>query len=310
MIFFLLLFLILFYINEQTIGFRNLICNKLIQVKFSIADKYKNNNLINVIKSYGFDIKIKNKIIYVYYKKYSNNFIIKLQIKEYNKYHDLLISFDHKYFDFNIILKLINKYNINNDKQKKLVKYNRITKNDFLVVYLINNYLYYLNKKIERGYKQLIIDKNYTLDIKNKNSKYISNIDIVIGKIIEEYFNIYTTKNEVNIIMSKAVKDNNEYFIGNPVTLHYLNVKKNSLTNIALEIRNSHENPKIEYFKIIDIYISSWYPTINYDNKILKINKFNEESKKTPGFNNYHKFECFILYDKDNYIVEIDYIKP
>ena len=59
----------------------------------------------------------------------------------------------------------------------------------------------------------------------------------------------------------------NDYF-GNPVTSHLTQVNQSNLTDIAIQIRESYKYNKNYLFENIDIYITSWFPIENHENKI------------------------------------------
>ena len=125
------------------------------------------------------------------------------------------------------------------------------------------------NNKIHK-YKKIIIKRDYVDKIRKNINKYVSKIDIIMSIITKIYMNRYKKKN-YNILLAKANKNKENDYFGNPVTFHLTQVNQNNLTDIAIQIRESYKYNKIYLFENIDIYITSWFPIENYENKIKEL---------------------------------------
>jgi len=192
---------------------------------------------------------------------------------------------------------IINNYLKNNIKQKQMITYKHFYKNDLLLLNLIYTGLSNYNKK--HNYKKIILDNNYIQKIKNESSVYISKIDIVISFITKMYLTDYK-KEKCNIIIVKADKNKQSDYIGNPVTFHLAQV--NNKHNIAYQIRNSYKNNKFLLIEKIDIYITSWIPIENYENKIKEIDIIN------PSTNRITDFFIVLCMINNDYIINLYYL--
>jgi hypothetical protein len=252
---------------EINFGIRNYLINIPITCYFILDGNFNKIQFIETLNSYDFDIidKIDNNII-VNYK--SNKEILKFKIDNHIKYYQVNVIFDHKFFDMQTIINIINNYLKNNIKKKHMVTYKKFYLNDLLTFNIF--YSSYLNKNKIHKYKKIIINNKYIEKTRKTIDTYVSKIDIVISIITKIYFNRYKKKN-CNIILTKADKSKQNDYFGNPVTSHLTQVNQSNLTDIAIQVRDSYKYNKIYLFENIDIYITSWFPIENYENKIKEL---------------------------------------
>jgi hypothetical protein len=292
--------LILFLINKYTIGIKNLVClNMIINCYFILNFQFKEQQFLNIIKSYDFSITKNNNKYMIKYEKISDNIILNITIEQKNNNHKLIISFNHTYFDMTSITNIINNYIKNNTKKKNLIFSKDFYFTDILAYNLIFNYLKF--NKPNRKYIKYIIKKSDILEIKNKSSKYISNIDIVISKIVNMYLSYYKS-NDANIFIIKN-KNKSEDYLGNSVTIHNVNINKNDIINMAQNIRDSYTNPSNNYLKAVDIYITSWVPTNNQNNNIQENGKYDNEYLILP----INFFIILSIINNTDYLINLNY---
>jgi hypothetical protein len=229
------------------------------------------------------------------YEKLSNNIILDINVISKYKNHKLIINFDHKYFDMASLINIINNYCKNNIDKKNLVICKEIYFSDLLGFNILFNYLKF--NKINKKIIQFIIKKSEINDIKKNSNEYISNIDIVISKIINIY-QLYYNSNNANIYISKKNNKLQDY-LGNSVTLHNVDINKNNIIDMAQNIRKSYNNPKYNFGKPIDIYIVSWFP-MNNENNI-------QENGSYASNNMPINFIVFICILNNNYLIKIIY---
>jgi len=187
--------------------------------------------------------------------------------------------------------------------------------------YLINstiNYYYILDGKFN---KEQFIEtlKSYNFNIDNKIDNqiivsYNSNYKILKFTIynyenyykINVYFNhiFFDIQSITNIIIVKADKNKQVDYIGNPVTLHLaqINNTENNI-DIAYQIRNSYKNNKFLLKEKIDIFITSWVPNENYENKIKGIDTYNNSKAKM----NIDFFIVLTMINND-YVINLTYL--
>jgi hypothetical protein len=292
-------FLFIFYFNKFTIGLRNYFIYGDIDCYFIIEGKFNKQQFIETLKSYNFDVKIDKN---TYIAKYKNNKIIQFSITTYKTEYKIDIIFDHKYFIMNTIHVIINNY-LKNDTNKKILKEHKdFYYNDINIINIL--YTSIINQNKNYQYKKIIINKNYIEKIQSKSSEYISKIDILISIITNLYFKVYN-KHTCNISLVKCDKINNDYYLGNPVTMHL--IKINDKSNIATQVRRYHKNEKIpSLFENIDIYITSWLPIENHDNKIKEID-FNNKIilNKNLILGNFYILLCM---KNNDYIINLYYL--
>jgi hypothetical protein len=236
---------------EINFGIRNYLFNFPIHCYFILDGNFNKVQFIETLNSYNFDVidKIDNNII-VNYK--SNKEILKFKIDNHIKYYRVNIIFDHKFFDMQSIINIINNYLKNNINKKNIITYKNFYLNDLLAFTIFYSSL--LNNNKTPKYKKIIIKNDYVEKIKKKINKYVSKIDIIISIISKIYLNTYNKK-VCNILLTKADKSKQNDYIGNPVTNHLTQINQNNLIDIALQIRESYKNNKIYLFENIDIYI-------------------------------------------------------
>jgi len=253
MIYIFIFFLIISYLLyiEINFGIRNYLFNFPIHCYFILDGNFNKVQFIETLNSYNFDVidKIDNNII-VNYK--SNKEILKFKIDNHIKYYRVNIIFDHKFFDMQSIINIINNYLKNNINKKNIITYKNFYLNDLLAFTIFYSSL--LNNNKTPKYKKIIIKNDYVEKIKKKINKYVSKIDIIISIISKIYLNTYNKK-VCNILLTKADKSKQNDYIGNPVTNHLTQINQNNLIDIALQIRESYKNNKIYLFENIDIYI-------------------------------------------------------
>jgi hypothetical protein len=253
---------------EINFGIRNYLFNFPINCYFILDGNFNKVQFIETLNSYNFNIndKIDNNII-VNYK--SNKEILKFKIDNHNKYYQVNVIFDHKFFDMQSIINIINNYLKNNKKKKHMITYKNFYLNDLLTFNIFYSSL--LNNNKIHKYKKIIIKSDYVDKIRKNINKYVSKIDIIISIITKIYMNRYKKKKNYNILLAKANKNKENDYFGNPVTNHLTQINQNNLIDIAIQIRESYKNNKIYLFENIDISITSWFPIENYENKIKEL---------------------------------------
>jgi hypothetical protein len=294
-LFFIILFL--YYFNKLSIGIRNQLINVDIKFYCILKGKFIEENFIKTLESYNFKVKKSNNIFIV---KYHNKKIIKFVVKNSESEHKMDVIFDHKYFYMDSIYEIINNYLKNNRNTKKIKFYKDFYYNDFLLFNLIYTTIPNINKKYK--FKKIIVNKNELIEIQKQTKSYVSKIDIIISIITNMYFKSYN-KNMCNIITSKSKKKSTEkiYYLGNPVSLHYMEL--NNKNNIATQVRDSYKQSNVTFLKNIDIYMTSWFPVENYNNNISEINIINE------GINTIKTNYFIILCMKNNdYVINLFYL--
>jgi hypothetical protein len=292
---FFIIILYLLYI-EINFGIRNYLFNFPINCYFILDGNFNKAQFIETLNSYNFDVidKIDNNII-VNYK--SNKEILKFKIDNHIKYYRVNIIFDHKFFDMQSIINIINNYLKNNIKKKNIITYKNFYLNDLLAFNIFYSSL--LNNNKTPKYKKIIIKNDYVEKIKKKINKYVSKIDIIISIISKIYLNTYNKK-VCNIILTKADKSKQNDYFGNPVTNHLTQINQTNLIDIAIQIRESYKNNKIYLFENIDIYITSWFPIENYENKIKEL------SYNVPPRINVN-FSIILCMINNDYVINIYY---
>lgn len=283
---------------EINFGIRNYLINIPINCYFILDGKFNKVQFIETLNSYDFDIidKIDNNII-VNYK--SNKEILKFKIDNYTEYYKVNVIFDHKFFDMQSITNIINNYLKNNIKKKNIITYKNFYLNDLLTFNIFYSSL--LNNNKTHKYKKIIIKNDYVDKIRKTINKYVSKIDIIISIITKIYLNTYSKK-DCNILLTKADKNKQNYYFGNPVTPHLTQINQNNLTDIAIQIRESYKDNKIYLFENIDIYITSWFPIENYENKIKELS-YNDN--RPPQINvNFFIILCMI---NNDYVINLYY---
>jgi len=246
------MFIIYLLYIEINFGIRNYLINIPINCYFILDGNFNKVQFIETLNSYNFDIIDKSdNNISVNYK--SNKEILKFKIDNHNKYYQVNVIFDHKFFDMQSIINIINNYLKNNIKKKHMITYKKFYLNDLLSFNIFYSSL--LNNNKTHKYKKIIIKNDYVDKIRKNIDKYVSKIDIIISIITKIYLNRYKKKN-CNIILTKADKNKQNDYFGNPVTSHLTQVNQNNLTDIAIQIRESYKYNKNYLFENIDIYIS------------------------------------------------------
>jgi len=283
---------------EINFGIRNYLINIPITCYFTLDGNFNKVQFIETLNSYDFDIidKIDNNII-VNYK--SNKEILKFKIDNYNRYYQVNVIFDHKFFDMQTIINIINNYLKNNIKKKHMITYKKFYLNDLLIFNIF--YSSYLNKNKIHKYKKIIINNKYIEKTRKTIDTYVSKIDIVISIITKIYFNRYKNK-KCNIILTKADKSKQNDYFGNPVTSHLTQINQSNLTDIAIQVRDSYKYNNIYLFENIDIYITSWFPIENYENKIKELSYI--DNRPPPININFFVMLCMI---NNDYVINLYY---
>ena len=113
-------------------------------------------------------------------------------------------------------------------------------------------------------------------------------------------------KHNCNINLVKYDKTKNDYYLGNPITFNL--IKINDTNNIAAQIRRYHKNKNnIEIlFENIDIYITSWLPIENYDNKIKEVDLNNKIISNTKLI--FGNFLIYLCMKNNDYIINLYYL--
>ena len=279
-------------------GIRNYFIFSHVKCYFILDGVFNKIQFIETLKSYNFNIinKFDNEII-VNYK--SNNEIINFKIDEYNNNYKINIIFNHTFFDMQSIINIINNYLQNNITKKKMITYKHFYINDILMINLFYSSILNFNKKY--SYKKIIISKDYIEDIRKKINNYVSKIDIIKSIITDIYLQKYKKK-KCNMLLIKAEKNKQKDYFGNPLTTHLIQINKNSIEDMAYQIRNSYTNNNISLIIKIDIYITSWIPN---ENKINEININNEINLLSNIKINFFIILCI---EKDNYVINLYYL--
>jgi hypothetical protein len=295
-----LLFLIIYFINKYTIGIKNLAFNDMmVDCYFILNFPFNHEQLLNVIDSYSFYVINNNNNNYkITVNNLNKKEILNITVINNNINHKLNIKFNHSYFDFNSLTKIINDYCENNIKKKNIKICKKIYYTDFLGINLLANL--FTSNKTKTNCNKFIVFKKEIIEKKKSSNKYISSIDIIISKIINLYFLQKIHNNSVNILLSKKI-NNESYYIGNSITLHQFNIIKNDDITMAQDIRKSYKKPKIKYLTPIDIFITSWVPCNN--NNYINTISTNSKCNNFP-----YPFLCFIgIINNNDYLITIIY---
>ena len=273
----LFIIIILYLINNKTIGLKNNLLQYKIATSIVLNGTYDQQKLIKVFESYNLKFnQINTNQINFILSEYSSSPNIEIKINESKNKYIMNIIFDHKYYDMQCITTMINSYLKNDISYKEINIMKQLYFTDLLGLNLFYNTLTIKPKKYK--FKQILVSKEQINNIKNLNTNYVSNIDVVISIITTEYLN-YTNKNNANIMIIKSKNDNKiKHYIGNNITFHQSLINLDSLINMSLQIRKSYSNINYSLFINIDIYITSWYPIENYNNEILEINYINNNN--------------------------------
>ncbi len=300
-----IVFVTLLLLNNIGLGIRNNLLNAFVNCYFVLDGKFNESQLIESVKSYSFDIN-KDKDTYVISYCSNNILFLDLESEPKSSKYKLIFKFDHKYFDMQSIIGLINNYLKNDTTKKNLVLEKQFYYSDILALNLAYTNLVNANKLY--NYKEIRITNSYVDTIKSTTTKYVSKIDIVMSHILEIYFQLHSDENCCNLIVTKADKSKAKHYIGNPVTFHQMQINKSDdKLNLAYQVRESYNKNTISLLKKINIYITSWYPVENYENKIIEINM--KESTKTEK-KRLFSTDIFILLGMENndYVVNLFYL--
>ncbi len=115
------------------------------------------------------------------------------------------------------------------------------------------------------------------------------------------YLSYYKSK-DANIFLIKN-KSKTEEYLGNSVTIHNVNINENDIISMAQNIRDSYTNPSYNYFKAIDIYITSWAPLNNQNNSIQENGKYDEEYINLPV----NFFIILSIINNTDYLINLNY---
>jgi hypothetical protein len=287
--------LLIFYINNVTIGLKNLFLNRIVKFYYVIKGIFNENKFIELLKSYDFIInKNKNKIV-IDYKLYKN--IINFEIIQNIENYKIIVEFNHIYFDIQGVHKIINNYLNNNMEKKNMIICKNIYKND---LYLFNVLLIFIrnyNKPFK--YEKIIITNEYIMEKKNKSKNYISKIDVIMGFFSKKYLLQYNKKS-CNLLFTKSDKTIKNNYLGNPVTYHLISITNDK--NIEKQIRNSYKQNNLDLTKYIDIYMTSWINCEN-TNKIEEINRMTNKHYKQMKTN----YSIILCMKNNDFIVHLFY---
>jgi len=306
--FILLYIIILLYLFATNFIGYNLLCNDKFTCILKINGNYDKDQFINILNSFDiFNYKLYNnfliKSINKSYQIINNDDIINkdsifiINVYEFTDYYEFKIIADHRLFDMQLLLNIINDYIYNNTNQKKMSIYrNFIPLIPLLPVSIsINNIL----RSNTNYHTSISFDKYYIEKVKNEslnklNISYLSDLDIIISLLTKNYMD-YANRSSCNVCIVKSIRNNqNKYKLGNILIPNNVHIRNNNIENIATTVRNSYIKKII--VKECNIFITSWIPNKEISQNIISISPTEWYNNINTNYNWGYKYNYIIIF--------------